>query len=109
MTNSRVHPEPEKPFDASNPEHVKQVEADAIRREKNDREVLVALLSSQPGRAWLWRFFSATHMTATSFDNDALAMAFKEGERNVGLKLWTRASEVAPDLVLLMLNERGAA
>jgi hypothetical protein len=47
-----------------------------------------------------------THCFGSSFGTNALAMAFAEGERNVGLQLLNDIMSVAPDQYVLMMREK---
>lgn len=45
------------------------------------------------------------HSFSTSFTGEPLSMAFKEGERNIGLMLTSQIMKAAPDEFILMLKE----
>lgn len=45
------------------------------------------------------------HCFSTSFTGEPLSMAFKEGERNIGLMLTAQIMKAAPDEFILMLKE----
>jgi hypothetical protein len=47
------------------------------------------------------------HVFQSSFTTNALAMAFSEGERNVGLQITNDLITASPDNYLLMLKEAG--
>lgn len=101
--------DPAEPFDASDEAQVNQRKRDAGRRKKEGRDVLVNLLSKPAGRAWVWELLSATHMFEPSFvQNDPTGTAFREGERNVGLRILADLMRVAPDSFVLMMKENGA-
>jgi hypothetical protein len=101
-----VHPDEPVAFNANDPEQVQKRQIESLRREKESREVLVTLLSSRAGRAWMYELLDACHIYRTSFRSDAMEMSFAEGERNIGLRLLSQITATAPDALLLMLSER---
>lgn len=74
-------------------------------RRRDQLAILARLMAEPVGRAWFYDFLSACHMYHTSFATNALAMAFSEGQRDVGIKLLADVIEAAPDLYLQMLKE----
>jgi hypothetical protein len=99
---------PAEPFDASDEAQVNRRKRDAGRRKKEAGDVLVNLLAKPAGRAWLWGLMAATHMFETSFvQNDPTASAFREGERNIGLRILGEVMRIAPDSFVLMMKENG--
>lgn len=94
-------------FDASDPELVAAAAEEARRAARRDTDTLRQLLGVKQGRAWLFRLLTSCHIFQTSFDNDALRMAFREGERNVGLRLLAESQSADPDLFALMMKEQG--
>lgn len=105
--DANLHPRDVSPYDASDPSTVRQAQLAAKRREKEDRETLVTLLSTPNGRRWVGDFLFATHMLETSYiPGDPYAMAFREGERNVGLRLTAQINACAPEAMIRMMQER---
>lgn len=96
----------ERPFDASDPEQVNQRRRDAKRRDLRHREVVQRIMGTTDGRAWLFDFLVGCHMNATSFDMNDRVHAFREGERNIGLKVQAEMQRF-PTEYLLMLKENG--
>jgi hypothetical protein len=76
-----------------------------IRRDQLTR--IAALMADPIGRGYIYDLLSACHVFQSSFSTNALAMAFAEGERNVGLQLTADFIAAAPDNYLLMLKEAG--
>ena|SRR5690348_16905418 len=101
-----VHPREVQSFDANDPEQVRKRQSKANRREKANRDVLANLLSTPDGRAWVWGWLESTHVFAVSFDPDPYVSAFREGERNVGLRLISQVTTVAPEAYIQMMRER---
>lgn len=77
----------------------------ADRLANRRRKQLRAQLNTPEGRAWMFWLLSETHVFRTSFDGQSLRLAFNEGERNIGLKLWADIQDVAPDLFTVMCQE----
>jgi hypothetical protein len=69
--------------------------------------MLREIMGSNEGRAWFYKILSLCHVYQTSFSPNALAMAFAEGERSVGLRLMADLVEAAPAKYLEMLAEQG--
>lgn len=95
-------PDLTQPYDASDPDQVQKRRTKAGRRKAEDKKVIEKLLETREGRAWYWSHLEAAGVFQTSFSSDALAMAFKEGTRNFGLRL---LAEVPADKMLLMMRE----
>lgn len=104
--DANLHPRDEKPYDASDEVAVRQRTLAAKRREKDDRDIIAGLLGTPNGRRWFGDILASCHIYSTSFDHDLSVMAFREGERNVGLRLLSLASSASPESVLAMLKER---
>ena len=79
----------------------KKERIEEIRRLDDVREVL----STRGGRRFLWRYLGLCHMYSSSFTGDPITTAFKEGERNVGLKIQADINEADPEKILLMMKE----
>lgn len=110
MGGETLHLVPEEEaFDASDPKEVKKRELAAQIRERDDRKVLIDLLSTPKGRNWVWsKLLTPCHVFGTSFEpGDALTMAFREGERNIGLALVAQITAAAPDAMIKMMQEKG--
>lgn len=72
------------------------------------REVIGALMSTRRGRRYIWLQLEACHIFASTFStshNASLIMSFKEGERNIGLQLYSDVVRFAPDKFVEMASE----
>lgn len=85
---------------------------DVRRREKESRfadlarrEVLHSLMSTEPGRRWVWTTLASCHCFTTTFNGDALQSAFQEGQRAVGLSILADILSHCPDLYLQAQRE----
>jgi hypothetical protein len=77
----------------------------AVRRDQLAR--IATLMADPVGRAYVYDLLSSCHVFQSSFTTNALAMAFSEGERNVGLIITNDLITASPDNYLLMLKEAG--
>lgn len=74
-------------------------------REAVEAEDLRYVLNSKQGRALLYRIISERVMQTSREGNDALAMAFNEGRRSVGISLLKEVLQSQPGAYILMQNE----
>ena len=107
MTSKAPHPEPEQPYDSSDPEQVDRREREAAVREKARLDVIAGVMGTPDGRAWIWSELVAAHIFHPSFvpGDDALTAAYREGERNRGLRLFALVLRAAPDGYVQMQRE----
>lgn len=104
MVELREEPDASEAFNAADETQVNNRKRSARRRDKAKTEALHRFLTDPAGRAWMWDLLSVCGNFQTSFDDNPSRMAFKEGSRNIGLRL---LSEISPDALLLILKERG--
>lgn len=83
--------------------------ADARQRAKLERDSeeddLKWLMRSRRGRRIIWRHLVRARVFRSSFDTDALVMAFSEGIRNDGLRTMTMIHQLCPELYPTMIVE----
>lgn len=82
---------------SNDPEKIKDAQKRAKALEKRDAEDLAAVLATPEGRRFVRGLLVDCHEHRSVFDTNAIHMAFKEGARNVGLKLKARIGQVAPE------------
>lgn len=75
------------------------------RRRLKSLTQLKEVLETYDGRAVIWQILCDTGLYRSSFSNDALSMAFNEGQRNIGLLLIDRIMLVSPEAYKLMQEE----
>ncbi len=75
------------------------------RQELDDIE---KCMKTRSGRRLLWRLLEMAGVYRSTFSQDALVMAFQEGQRNQGLMLLTDIHAVDPDGYILMAKEAKA-
>lgn len=103
-----TQPDSEIAFDASDKTQVDKRKRDSGRRKKQAESVIRQLMETPGGRQWVWEQLTLSHLFATSFvSGDPMATAFREGERNAGLRLLASVMKAAPDLYLVAMKENG--
>lgn len=88
--------------EVKNLRQVKQREA--LSSEEDDAN-LKWVLSTERGRAFLWKELSDCGVFALSFSQHNGAMSFNEGQRNVGLRLYSNICRVDVEAYFLMQRE----
>ena len=90
---------------SSDEEQVKNAERKEKYRDKEEDMDLQFILSTLQGRRFMWRFLSDCGVFKLSFADNALHTAFHEGERNVGLRLFTKINEIDSEAYFKMVKE----
>lgn len=93
-------------YNASDRKLIRKAEKDAKLAELQRREVISGIMSVGPGRSWMLGRLESAHVFATSYNENALAMAFAEGERNQGLQLLSDIMWACPQQYIQMMVER---
>jgi hypothetical protein len=62
------------------------------------------LMSTPAGARFIWRLLQITGVDRISFSSDPLMMAFKEGHRNIGLRLTADLMEACPEKYINMMR-----
>ncbi|HEX7386250.1 MAG TPA: endopeptidase [Castellaniella sp.] len=63
------------------------------------------LMGSKRGRRIVWRLLEEAGVFRVSFNTNAMAMAFAEGNKNAGIRILAQVQERTPDLYIMMVNE----
>jgi hypothetical protein len=78
-------------------------------RERLDRENeegdVKWLMGNKRGRRVVWRLLDTAGIFRSSFNTNAMAMAFAEGNRNYGLRLLSLVHSQCPELYPVMMKE----
>lgn len=72
---------------------------------KNAAEDIRWLMSNKRGRRVAWEWLSDAGVFRSTFNTNAMLMAFEEGKRSRGLKLMAHIVEVCPELYYDMTRE----
>lgn len=75
-----------------------------IRQETDDAD-LKWLMGTRRGRRILWRMLDRAGVFRLSFNTNAMAMAFAEGQRNEGLRILARIHALCPERYPTMVSE----
>ena len=75
------------------------------RKAREEADDFKWLLSSRRGRRIVWRQLERTGVFRSSFNNNSMAMAFAEGNRNLGLQMVAQVHALRPDAYALMVTE----
>lgn len=68
--------------------------------------IVKGVMGTPAGRAYMHDRLLSAHIFATSFNHNALMMAFAEGERSQGLQLLNDIMQSCPDQYVLMMREK---
>lgn len=82
-----------------------EIEFQREQRMARFRDQVKATMSTKDGREMIFSILDLCQLQVSSFNTNALSMAFAEGRRSVGLDL---QGILDPDLDLLMLREQHA-
>ena len=76
-----------------------------ITRENEESDVKW-LMSSKRGRRVVWRLLDQAGVFRTTFNTNAMSMAFAEGNRNQGLRLIAMIHALCPEQYPAMMKEQ---
>ncbi len=79
--------------------------AERIDRQ-NEESDIKWLMSSKRGRRFIWRLLEQAGVFRSSFNTNAMAMSFGEGNRNYGLQLLNLIHTLCPELYPTMIKEQ---
>lgn len=85
----------------------KRAIAASRRRDQRATEDLQRVMSTVSGRRFVWGLLEDCHIHHGSFRHGepVESAVFREGERNVGLKIMARINSTCPDLYAVMVRE----
>lgn len=96
-------------YDPTDIRSQERAKADTDKREQLTRETeesdLKWLMASKRGRRIVWRLLDRAGVFRLSFNTNAMAMAFAEGNRNEGLRLLAQIHALCPELYPVMLKD----
>jgi hypothetical protein len=93
------------PTDIRAQQRARQEAEDRQRAQREvEREDFRRLMSEPWGRRYVNRLLGQTGVFHSTFRTSS-EMAFLEGRRDVGLRIWADIAEVCPDMIETMLNE----
>jgi hypothetical protein len=77
-------------------------QVDRLRREELDD--VKSVMGMAGGRRFIWRILEQAGIFGSLFSSDPLLMAAKEGQRNLGLMVFTDIIEACPEKYLTMVK-----
>lgn len=86
------------------PGQVAEAKAQAKANADQAKEDVKTLMAIPAFRRFVWWILENTHVFRTSFTGNSETF-FKEGERNIGLKVFLRVQEIDPEGYALMARE----
>ena len=92
-------------YDASDRKSIRKAEKASRLADRARQEVIVNLMSTTFGRAWLWDILTSCHVFGQTFSPDPLMTAFAEGRRAVGLALLADVMSACPDQYITAARE----
>lgn len=92
-------------YSAANRKDIRQAEKAAKAVEASRQSVLVGLMSTIEGRAYVYADLEFCRVFVDPFTGDALAEAFQKGIRTVGLKLLADLMSYTHDQFILAMRE----
>ena len=94
------------PLDTETADAIRQARADADKLARlREVEDVKWLMSSKRGRRIVYRLLQQAGVFRSSFNTNAMQMAFNEGNRNQGLKLLADVTEQSPERYAEMIDE----
>lgn len=99
-------PEPQQPYDAGDKNQVEQKTAGVKTRDQREDNNFIGMMNTPNFRAFVWDRLVECHVFAQSADvTNVNNTYFREGERNVGLKLTARVLRLCPHQYPIMAAE----
>jgi hypothetical protein len=92
-------------YDASSRKDIRKAERASRAAEVARIDYLKAAMSVPQGRAWFHDLLVFTHVFDDPFTGNALAEAYRKGERNVGLRIFADIVAHCPDDYIKMVRE----
>lgn len=85
----------------------KEAEREEQRKKAQDTEATDVkwLMKQRAGRRIVWRLLEQAHVFQSSFNTNALTMAFNEGNRNYGNRLLALVQRHSSEFYLTMVEE----
>lgn len=92
------------PFNAGDPEAIKKRERDSKDLERRRINGLKVIVENEDARLWLWGLLEFCGISRSSFTGNSETF-FREGARNVGLKVQAELVKNYPESYITMMKE----
>jgi hypothetical protein len=63
------------------------------------------VLTNEAARRYLWWLVEQSHVFETTYSSDASWAAFREGERNLGLRIMSDLQALGPECLTVLMKE----
>jgi hypothetical protein len=90
---------------AADRKSIRAQEKAGLIADRSRREVIGQIMSTAPGRAWLWDTLSTCSIFITTHNPDPYIASFNEGRRSVGLALLADIMAHCPDQYIEAMRE----
>ena len=98
--------EPYDPTDLTRQDAAKAAKAQSAKLSRDtDESDFKWLMSTKRGRRIVWRLLDRAGIFRSSFNTNAMAMSFAEGQKNEGLRLLGQIHTLCPELYPTMTKE----
>ena len=99
-------------YDPLDPQAQDALSLEEAERRRIAEQLAVAdfkwIMSNKRGRRFIWSLLVRAGVFRLSFTGEPLQMAFNEGQRNEGLRVWPLVQEHTPEAYSLMISEHKA-
>ena len=92
-------------LNAADRKSIRAAEKAAKIVDANNQAVVVAIMSTESGRRYIWDKLTLANIFSTTFSTDSMQMAFNEGNRNQGLLLLNDIIEWCPEEFIQAMRE----
>lgn len=92
-------------LNTSDRKSIRAAEKAAAIADRERGEVVSALMSTEPGRRFVWDKLGSAGIFTSTFSTDPGQMAFNEGQRNQGLLLLNDVMQYCPDQFIQAMRE----
>lgn len=83
----------------------RKLRAQAQKDAATDKEVITSLMSLPSGRRWMWLKLSESRMFVEDESLDPHLLAYRQGQRNLGLRLLKSVQGYCPEMYVRMVQE----
>lgn len=90
---------------ATNETQIKKAKEQARKDRLNEKAVLTLVMSSVAGRRWVWLKLAEAQVFNEEQSLDGMYLAYRNGQRNAGLRLLAAITAHTPEMYLRMTQE----
>lgn len=90
---------------AASEKNIAKAKKQAAKDALIDKTVVVALMQTPDGRRWIWNKLGEARIFHEDETLDHAILAYRQGQRNLGLRLLMSVTANAPDMYVRMTQE----